>query len=145
MKGLFVAIGITILTAGSAAAQTSVDLTPIGVSAKITAPADVKAVPGDWSNLITDDKNFNISVEETSMTLAERKAEITANSEVKFLKSGENGFIYTENMMGRDLAHFEYFTTIQGISYRFYDKRVTPLDEAGILPMYNAVLTLKEL
>lgn len=144
MKKLIVAIGLTLSIAGSAFSQSTVDLTPLGVPATIQAPSNVKTVAGDWSNLITDDKNFNISVEETSMTLADRKAEITANSAIQYLKTSENGFVYTENLMGRDLAHFEYIVTIQGISYRFYDKRVAPLDQAGVLPMYNAVLTLKE-
>lgn len=142
MKGLTATIGICLLSAGSAFTQT-LDLAPIGVPATIQAPSNVKTVPGDWSNLITDDKNFNISVEETSMTLEDRKTEISANTEIKVVKSSANGFIYTENLMGRELAHFEYIVSVQGIGYRFYDKRVNPLDVAGILPMYDAVLTLK--
>lgn len=158
MKQNIFALAILLLVASGALAQTeskeavkketqaliAVDLTPIGIPASIQAPPSVKAVEGSWSNSIVGDNNFEISVEETSTSYADVLDKIKADPDNTVIRTDNNAIMYKSTMMGREMVHFEYIIEIGGQLYRFYDKRVTPLDENGILPMYNAMLTIKE-
>ena len=121
-----------------------VDLSPIGIKATLKAPPSVKAVAGEWSNSIVGNNNFEISVEETSMTFAAMKDKISADKANLITVTGDKSFIYKTSMMGRDMAHFECIVAIGGVSYRFYDKRVAPLSQEAIMPMYEAVKTITE-
>jgi len=123
----------------------SVDLSPIGLKATMKAPASAKPVTGKYSNSIVGDNNFEISVEETGSTLAELKAEIEANADNKIVESTATTFVFTTSMMGRSMAHFECVLSIGGVTYRFYDKRVAPLNAAQLKPMVDAVKSITAL
>ncbi len=119
-----------------------VDLSPIGLNATMKAPASVKAVAGEWSNSIKGDNDFEISVEETTMTFAAMKDKISADKTNVITVTGDKSFIYKTSMMGRDMAHFECILSIGAVSYRFYDKRVAPLSQEALMPMYEATKTI---
>ena len=121
-----------------------VDLSPIGINATIKAPAFVKAIAGEWSNSIVGGNNFEISVEETTSDFAGTLNKIKADPANTILQTSDKAFMYKSTMMGREMAHFECVLPIGNKIYRFYDKRVVPLDEKGILPMYSAIITIKE-
>ena len=122
----------------------TVDLSPIGINATMKAPASVKAVEGKYSNSIVGDNNFEISVEETSTNFVDTKQAISADKANVITVSGDKSFIYTTSMMGKNMAHFECVMSVGGVLYRFYDKRVLPLNQAALMPMYEAAKSITE-
>jgi len=133
-------------TATKSPATTTIDLSSIGMNATMTVPAGVQAVEGKYDNSIKGPGNFEISIETTGQTIEQVKKNTQAddmNIFQKFLATDANGFMYTSKIMGETPAHFEYIATIGDVTYRFYDKRVTPLTPAQLQPMYDAIKTLK--
>ena len=119
-----------------------INLAPIGLPVKMTVPKGTMAVAGPYSNSIKGPDNFEISVDETSIDVAAMKAKVEADKMTtfqKYLASDTHGFVYSSKIMSNEPCHFEYFLTIGGKVYRFYDKRNTPLTEAQVMPMYDAV------
>lgn len=133
----------TTAPAKTAAAEAAViDLSPIGINATLKAPAGVKAVAGPYSNSIKDDKDFDISVEETSTTFAATKEKLSADNNNTIVASSDKAILYTTTTMGRNVAHFECIASINNVTYRLYDKRVAPLTKETIMPMYEAAKTI---
>ena len=110
-----------------------INLAPIGLPVKMTVPKGTMAVAGPYSNSIKGPDNFE---------MAAMKAKVEADKMTtfqKYLASDTHGFVYSSKIMSNEPCHFEYFLTIGGKVYRFYDKRNTPLTEAQVMPMYDAV------
>ena len=106
-------------------------------------PEGVKAIEETYSYYISGD-NFVISVEPAyDMTLEQAKANITADPDKKIVSTKPHSVLYTEKMLGKEMAHFESYIEIDGQLYRFYDKRVTPLTMAQVTPLCEAVETIQ--
>ena len=125
------------------AGKERISLDAIEIHATMIVPAGVKAIEEGYSYYISGN-NFVISVESAyDMTLEKAKAEIAANSDKKLVSATAHSVLYKETMMGREMAHFESYITIDGKLYRFYDKRVTPLTIEQVKPLCEAVETIQ--
>lgn len=132
--------------AASKGATEVIDLTEVGIAAKMTVPKGVKGEVGKWDNSIKGPANFEISIETAQMDIAAQKAKTEKDQMTKFKKylaTDANGFMYEAEIMGRTTCHFEYIVTVDGKSYRLYDKRVSPLTAEQVKPMYEACKTIK--
>ena len=126
------------------AGKERISLEPIGINATMIVPAGEKAMEEVYSYYISGDNNFVISVESAGdLTLETKKADIAADPDKKLVSTKGNSVFYMETMMGREMAHFESYITIDGKTYRFYDKRVTPLTLEQVKPMCEAVETIQ--
>ncbi len=163
-KIVFSLLSVTVMVAGITYAQTAkkaapaakaataktetevIDLASVEIPAKMTVPKGVKAVVGKYDNSIQGPGNFEISIETAEMTIAEQRTKTEKDDMTKFVKylaQDANGFMYTAKIMGRDVCHFEYILNVGGKSFRLYDKRVSPLTEEQVKPMYEAAKSAK--
>lgn len=125
------------------AGKERISLSAIEINATMIVPKGVKAIEETYSYYISGE-NFVISVEPAyDMTLDQVKADIAANSDKKLVSTKAHSVIYTEKMMGKEMAHFESYIEIDGKLYRFYDKRVTPLTIAQVTPLCEAAETIQ--
>lgn len=150
---IFATIGCTTLVSAQGASTTSTTAIPAGkerislaaieINATMIVPKGVKAIEETYSYYISGD-NFVISVEPAyDMTLAQAKANIAADPDKKIVSTKPHSVLYTEKMLGKEMAHFESYIEIDGQLYRFYDKRVTPLTMAQVTPLCEAVETIQ--
>ncbi|MNU72094.1 hypothetical protein D3C71_615440 [compost metagenome] len=131
--------GTTAVPAG----KERISLAAIEINATMIVPAGVKAIEETYSYYISGD-NFVISVEPAyDMTLEKAKENITADPSKKLVSTKAHSLLYTETMMGREMAHFESYIEIEGKLYRFYDKRVTPLAMDQVKLLCEAVETIQ--
>lgn len=161
-KIVFSLLSVSVLAAGIVYAQTAkkpataatasktgtevIDLTEVGIPAKMTVPKGVKGVVGKYDNSIKGPGNFEISIEDAEMDIAAQRAKTEKDDMTKFgkyLATDANGFMYVATIMGRETCHFEYILNLGGKSFRLYDKRVTPLTQADVTPMYEAAKSAK--
>lgn len=120
-----------------------ISLSAIEINATMIVPAGVKALEETYSNYISGE-NFVISVEKAyGMTLEKLKEEIAADPNKKIVSTKAHSVLYMETMMSQEIAHFESYVSIDGVLYRFYDKRVTPLTMEQVIPMCEAVETIQ--
>ena len=164
-KIVFSLLSVTVMAAGIAYAQTAkkatpaptaataqktetevIDLSNVEIPAKMSVPKGVKGEVGKYDNSIKGPNNFEISIENAEMTIAEQRAKTEKDDMTKFVKylaQDANGFMYMAKIMGRDVCHFEYILNVGGKSFRLYDKRVSPLTEEQVKPMYEAAKSTK--
>lgn len=125
------------------AGKERISLAAIEINATMIVPEGVKAIEETYSYYISGN-NFVISVESAyDMTLEKAKAEIATNPDKKLVSTKAHSVLYTETMMGKEMAHFESYVEIEGKLYRFYDKRVTPLTMDQVKPLCEAVETIQ--
>ena len=135
--------GTTTSTTAVPAGKERISLAAIEINATMIVPKGVKAIEETYSYYISGE-NFVISVESAyDMTLEKLKEEIASNPDKKLVSTKAHSVLYTEKMMGREMAHFESYIEIDGKLYRFYDKRVTPLTMAQVTPLCEAVETIQ--
>jgi hypothetical protein len=135
--------GTTTSTTAVPAGKERISLAAIEINATMIVPEGVKAIEETYSYYISGN-NFVISVETAyDMTLEKLKADIAADPNKKLVSTKAHSVLYTEKMMGREMAHFESYVEIEGKLYRFYDKRVTPLTMEQVTPMCEAVETIQ--
>lgn len=136
-------IGCTTLVSAQSGTE-RINLNAIEINATMAVPAGVKAVEETYSYYISNGTNFVISVEPAyDMTLEKAKAEIASNPDKKLVSTKAHSVLFTEKMMGKEMAHFESYVEIDGTLYRFYDKRVSPLTMEQVKPMCEAVETIQ--
>jgi hypothetical protein len=137
--------GGTTSTTAVPAGKERISLAAIEINATMIVPEGVKAIEETYSYYISGN-NFVISVESAyDMTLEQAKAEIASNPDKKLVSTKAHSVLYTEKMMGKEMAHFESYVEIDGKLYRFYDKRVTPLTIEQVTPLCEAVETIQPL
>lgn len=137
--------GTTTSTTAVPAGKERISLAAIEINATMIVPAGVKAIEETYSYYISGN-NFVISVESAyDMTLEKLKADIAADPSKKLVSTKAHSVLYTEKMMGTEMAHFESYIEIEGKLYRFYDKRVRPLTMEEVKPLCEAVETIQPL
>ena len=135
--------GTATSTTAVPAGKERISLAAIEINATMIVPEGVKAIEEMYSYYISGN-NFVVSVESAyDMTLETAKEAIAADPNKKLVLAKAHSVLYTETMMGREMAHFESYIEIGGKLYRFYDKRVTPLTIEQVTPMYEAVETIQ--